>query len=106
MKQVALHMLKNANRLFPYVRQYLLDCGESYESYCVNVYNGKVWGDAFLLGMLGHMFNIAITVISPMFDNPLHLFHDKEIPDVVVIANGGDYLISNISHVLPSADLM
>ena len=76
----------------PYVQQDLLDSGESYESYCVNIFNGKVWGDDFILSALGHMFNIAITIISPCFDNQLDLFHTKEIPDVVVIANGGDYI--------------
>ena len=91
-KQVALHMLKHANLFYPYVQQDLLDSGESYESYCVNIFNGKVWGDDFILSALGHMFNIAITIISPCFDNQLDLFHTKEIPDVVVIANGGDYI--------------
>ena len=91
-KQVALHMLKHANLFYPYIQQDLLDSGESYESYCVNIFNGKVWGDDFILSALGHMFNIAITIISPCFNNQLDLFHTKEIPDVVVIANGGDYI--------------
>ena len=94
MKQVALHMLKNANRFYPYVKYDLQASGESYESYCVNVYHGKVWGDDFLLSVIGHMFNIAITVISPVIDACMDLFHNKKVPNVVVIANGGDYLIS------------
>ena len=93
-KQIALHMLKHANLFYPYVQQDLLDSGESYESYCVNIFYSKVWGDDFMLSALGHMFNIAITLISPCFDSQMDLFHTKEVPDVVVVANGGDYITS------------
>ena len=88
------HAKTRANLFYPYVQQDLLDSGESYESYCVNIFNGKVWGDDFLLSVLGHMFNVAITLISPVFDQQLDLFHMKEVPDIVIIANGGDYVIS------------
>ena len=93
-KQIALHMLKHMNLFYPYVQQDLLDSGKSYESYCVNIFNGKVWGDDFLLSALGHMFHVAITLISPVFDQQLDLFHMKKVPDIMIIANGGDYIIS------------
>ncbi|MCG8624589.1 MAG: hypothetical protein MJE68_21665, partial [Proteobacteria bacterium] len=93
-KQIALHMLKHANLFYPYVQQDLLDNNESYESYCVNIFYGKVWGDDFILSALGHMFNVAITLISPCFDQQMDLFHEKQVPDIVVIANGGDYVMA------------
>ena len=94
-RQVGLHLLKHANLFYPFVQHDLEAMNESYESYCVNVFTGQVWGDDLILSAIGHMFNIAITIITPCFDKPVALFHEKDIPDVVVIANRGDYLISS-----------
>ena len=94
-RQIALHLLKHPDRFYPYAWYDLDATNESYESYCVNIFNGQVWGDDLILSALSHMFNIAITIVSPCFDKPMHLFHEKETPDVVVVANGGDYLISD-----------
>ena len=94
-RQVGLHLLKHANLFYPFVQHDLEVMNESYESYCVNVFTGQVWGDDLILSAIGHMFNIAITIITPCFDKPVALFHEKDIPDVVVIANGGDYLVSS-----------
>ena len=38
------------------------------------------------------MWNIAITIISPACSKPFNLFHDKDIPDVIIVANGGAWL--------------
>ena len=39
------------------------------------------------------MWNLAITVLSPVHRKPLHLFHNRiKNPDVVIVANGGSYL--------------
>ena len=94
-RQVGLHLLKHANLFYPFVQHDLEAMNESYKSYCINVFNGQVWGDDLILSAIGHMFNIAITIISLCFDKLIHLFHEKETPDVVVIANGRDYLVSS-----------
>ena len=36
------------------------------------------------------MWNISISIISPMYHKPLQLFHNNDKPPVVIIANGGD----------------
>ena len=89
-RQLGLHLLKHAHTLYPYVQQCLEDSNESYESFCVNVFRGNVWGDDFLLAALGHMFNVAVSLVSPCFEDQYDLFHDKKEPDIVVIANGGN----------------
>ena len=94
-RQVGLHLLKHANLFYPFVQHDLEAMNESYELYCVNVFTGQVWRDDLILSAIGHMFNIAITIITPCFDKPVALFHKKDIPDMVVIANGGDYLVSS-----------
>ena len=45
MRQVALYMLRHPYKYFKCVEQELLKSGESYESYCYNVFNKNVWGD-------------------------------------------------------------
>jgi len=52
-RQVALHMLRNPTKFYKYVEQELLSTGESYESYCVNVFDGNVWGDDLIAAASG-----------------------------------------------------
>ena len=92
MRQVAFHMLKNANRFYKYYEEQLLRAGESYESYVVNIFHSNVWGDDLIAGAFGDMWNIAVSVISPIAKKPFHLWHNKSVPDVVLVCNGGNYL--------------
>ncbi|MCG8620467.1 MAG: hypothetical protein MJE68_00520, partial [Proteobacteria bacterium] len=89
MCQVAYHMLRNAPKFYPYVEQQLAETGESYESYVCNIYHGRVWGDDLVCAAFGDMWNLAISIVSPISKEPINLFHNKETPDVVIIANGG-----------------
>ena len=88
-RQVALHMLRNPDKFYPLLQNELLETGESYESFCVNVFHGNVWGDDIIAAAFGDMWNVAITVVTPLHNTPLPLFHNKEEADVVVIVNGG-----------------
>ena len=93
MWQTAVHMIRHTYRFYPYIEQELLETGESYESYCYNVYHCNVWGDDLIASVMGDMWNLAITILSPVHKKPLHLFHNKiKNPDVVIVANGGSYL--------------
>ena len=92
MHQIALQMLRHPTHYYKYLEHELVETGESYESYCCNVYQGNVWGDDLLASVVGDMWNIAITIISPSCLKPFHLFHDKPEPDVVIVANGGSWL--------------
>ena len=75
------------------MEQELTETGESYESFCVNVYNCNVWGDDLIAAAIGDMWNIGITILSPVFKKPFHLFHNKtDEPDVVIVSNGGSYM--------------
>ena len=41
-------------------------------------------------GFRGHVAgNLAISIVTPIFNKPVDLFHNKKKPDVVIIANGG-----------------
>ena len=92
MHQIVLQMLRHPTHYYKYLEHELIETGESYESYCCNVYRGNVWGNDLLASVVGDMWNIAITIISPSCSKPFHLFHDKPEPDVVIVANGGSWL--------------
>lgn len=85
-RQVALHMVK-----FPYVFQQFVQGdlgGESYVSFCSNVFHGNAWGNEIVASAVGHMWNVAINIVLPTVADPLILFHNCS-PDIVIIGNGG-----------------
>ena len=69
--------------------------GESYESYCFNMYHSNVWGNDLVAAVFSDMWNIAISIVSPAIKYPVNLWHNKDFPDVVLLANGGSYLLEN-----------
>ena len=55
--------------------------------YVKGIYHGTIWPDKYLIGALSRMFNI----ISPYYTGVWNVFHRREIPDVVIVRNGGDF---------------
>ena len=84
-------MLQHPYKYFKCVEQELLRSGESYKSYCYNVFNKNVWGDDLVVATFGDMWNVAISIVTPIQRKPIPLFHNKEVPDVIIVANGGCY---------------
>ena len=64
-------------------------------SYVYNVFHRNIWGDNLLAAVIGDMWNIAIPIVTPIHKKPVALFHNKDVPDVVIVANGGDYMSNN-----------
>ena len=93
MCQAALYMLHHPYKYFKCIKQELLWSGELYESYCYKVFNKNVWGNDFIAAVFGDMWNVAISIITPISRKPMALFHNKDIPDVVIVANGGCYTL-------------
>ena len=92
MRQAALQMLRKPHGYHHYIEYELIQTGESYESYCYNVFHGNVWGDDLIATIIGDMWNVAVSIVSPISSKPLPLFHDKAVPDIVIFANGGNWL--------------
>ena len=92
MRQIALQMVKYPNKYYKYVEYELLKMGESYDSFCYNVFHSNVWGDDLMAAVIGDMWNIAITILSPVHKHPMKLFHNKDEPDVIIVANGGSWM--------------
>ena len=95
MRQAGFHMLKHPEQFYKAVEDELNQSGESYESYCFNVYHSNVWGDDLVAAVFSDMWNIAISIVSPAIKYPVNLWHNKDFPDVVLVANGGSYLSEN-----------
>ena len=91
MRQAGMYMLRHPYKYYKCLEFQLLESGESYESYCYNVYNRNVWGDDLVAAVIGDMWNIAISIVTPIHTKPVALFHNKDEPDVVIVANGGNY---------------
>ena len=92
MRQIALELIKRPHKYYKYVEQELHETGESYDSFCYNIYHGNIWGDDLIAAVLGDMWNIAISIITPTCKQPLHLFHMKKEPDVIIVANRGSWM--------------
>ena len=92
MHQVGFHMLHHPNKFYKSIEQELTESGETYESYCYNVYHSKVWGDNLVAAAFSDMWNVAISIVSPCYKYPVNLWHNKDNPEVVLIANGGSYM--------------
>ena len=92
MQQVGLYLIRHPHRYYKMVEQELIDTGESYESYCYNVFHSKVWGDDLIAAVFSDMWNLAIMIITPVFKYGVDLFHTKEEPDIVLICNSGGYM--------------
>ena len=44
-----------------------------------------------MLGALGRMFDVKISVVSPTYNDMWNIFHESRLPHVVILANGGDF---------------
>ena len=91
-RMAALQMVRKPHKYYRLVEWELIQTGESYESFCTNLFQGNVWGDDLVAAVIGDMWNLAISVVSPIYAKPVPLFHDKKKPDIVLVANGGSWL--------------
>ena len=106
-KQVSLFMALYPEIFYEYVNQLciLKDMEranpnapkQSYESFVTNLFHGKIWGDQVIASAIAKMWNIAITFIFP-HGPELKLFHEKNIPDIVIVCNGSHDNPEEISH--------
>ena len=87
--QVAEHFAQYPDFLAPKMKEYLKNCKISYNHYIYAVYHGEIWCDEYILGAVGRMYNIWISVISRLFSDLWNVYHDgQQKPDVVLVTNG------------------
>ena len=86
-KQAALHLVNQPHIFYEKVQCQLLEENESYQPYCVNIFNGIHWGELIITAALSHMWNMPITIIMAMKYRVIKLFHESETSPMVFIAN-------------------
>ena len=59
------------------MKAYLKKYGISYNAYVKGVYHGTKWADKYIIGALGRMFNVKITIISPYYSDIWKHFPQK-----------------------------
>ena len=56
----------------------------------MNIYDGNLWADDIIIVVIGRMYNLSITIVSPRLEEGHHIFHDSpDNPDIILIANRG-----------------
>ena len=101
--QLASYFVESVDFLYPIMRKYLDTNKLTFSSYVMAVYHGTIWADEFIIGAISMLFNIRISIISPLFSNIWHVYHDgAEKADVVLVCNGthfgiGTYAISHFT---------
>jgi hypothetical protein len=87
-RQVASFMAKNSDMCSSFISPQL-NPGESYYDYVLNTYNSTIWGDSCILQVIGLMWGVAITVITPHITE--NILHSRPDADVYLIFNGRDH---------------
>ena len=90
--QLADHMVQDTQFYEPKMRVYVQRKNLSFNAYIMGIYTGTIWIDEFMIGAVGRMFNIRISIISPFFSDIWNIFHDgHKPPDIVLVCNGIDF---------------
>ena len=99
--QLSSYLIERVEFFYPQMVDYLKSKQLTFTSYVIGVYNGHVWADEFLIGAIGMMYNVRITVVSPYFSDVWNVFHDGHAqPDIVLVCNGAYFGSGrdNITH--------
>ena len=97
-KQAALHLVNQPHIFYEKVQHQLLEENESYQSYCVNIFNGIHWGEPIITAALSHMWNMPITIIMATKYRVIKLFYESKTSPIVLIANGYYRTSSKCTH--------
>ena len=99
--QISEYMANEVVFFYPIMKKYFRKLKIGYNTYIKLLYRGKIWADEFMLGDIGRMFNIKISVINPYHTDVWNVFHKSPLPDVIIVSNGSDlrskYMLQHIS---------
>lgn len=86
-KQTAYFATKKPEDFYEHI-QSMFSKENNFYNYVMNLYEGRTYGDVATLAIIGVMWNLAISIVTPHLP-VIHLFHDKpDSPEVIVIHNG------------------
>ena len=84
-------MIEDYNFYYPKMQKYLNAHNLLYSAYILYLYSGIIWADEYMLGTLGRMFDVKISVVSPAYNDVWNIFLDSRLPHMVIVANRSDF---------------
>ena len=69
-RQVVYYMAKHCEFFSHRAKLILQELNLSYQAYLLGIASGEIWGDSVILLAISIMFNISITVLSPLYLEP------------------------------------
>ena len=66
----------------------LIKENESYKSFITNLFNGSHWGHRICVAAICHNWNVPISIVTPAWASIVHMFHQCENVEIILIANG------------------
>ena len=89
--QIAAYMAKHVSFFQPWMADYLKQHKLTFEGYILGIAQATICCDIYMVGALSRMWNVSITIISPVYTSPWKLFHDSSKHNIVVLANGHSF---------------
>ena len=81
-------MLKRPHIFYRKIVDELIKENESYESFVTNLFNGSCWGHWICVAAICHNWNVPISIVTPAQASIVHMFHQCENVEIILIANG------------------
>ena len=89
-RQACCFMAEFVHVFFPLMKNYLKKRKIGFTTYLEKMFTGEIWCDEYILGAIAKMWQIRITVVSPLYSPPWDIFHDG-CAHMVLVANGGEF---------------
>ena len=89
--QLAAYMTLQVSFFYPKMKDYLKDINLAFNACIMHLFYRIIWADEYIIGALGKMSNVKISVVSPYYTDIFNVYHNNAIPDVILVANGDDF---------------
>ena len=90
--QLASFLIQEIDFFYLLVESHLKSLNINFCTYVHGIYSGQVWGDEIMIGTIGKMFNIRISIVSSYYNDVWNVYHNGHyLPNIVLIAKGLDF---------------
>ena len=96
--QIGAFMACELHYFYPRMSDYLSKKALTYEGYITGVSLGDISADQFMILAISRMWNISISILSPVFNTIWNLYHKSKNPSIVIIGNGREFSNKRESH--------
>ena len=86
--QVVVFMAENTLEFAKKLQRYLKQNHITYQSYLQGISDGVIRVDRFIVSAISKMWNISISVVSPVYNSEWKIHHDATEADILIVSNG------------------